>query len=205
MICKITFSKKKNTRLLICKGVFFFMEIYIYSDIQGVELELPEKEPDLIFLLGDIYWRDVEKIDNRYSCPKIGVLGNHDRMDTFVGTNIIDLHAKQIEISGIKIAGFGGSPIYNHKPSSPQYSEMEIKQFTDEIKKIDIFLAHSNPAYEVDNDLTNAHRGFVSLANMMEEGKINYLFHGHIHENAEYLYKNTKVVVTHGLKRIEID
>lgn len=180
------------------------MKIYIYSDIQGIELALPSENPDLIFLLGDIYWRDVEKIDEKYNCPKLGVLGNHDRLDTFEGTDIIDIHKKSVEVGGLKISGFGGSPFYNHKPSSPQYSDAEVMDFVMGMESVDIFLAHANPAMASVEDKTDAHRGFLGLTKLLEEEKAKYLFHGHLHVNEIYEYNRTNVCITHGLRVLEI-
>ena len=181
------------------------MKVIIYSDIHGGEVFFSTEKPDLVFVLGDIDWRDVKMIDDYYSCPKIGVLGNHDKRDTFIGTSIIHAHMKLFEIAGLRIAGFDGCPIYNHKGNSPQYSELEMNMFTQTIHKADIFLAHSNPAYQYINDLRDPHRGFRSLTDLMDERRINMLFHGHIHENNVYTYKETTVVSTHGFRMIEIN
>jgi Icc-related predicted phosphoesterase len=180
------------------------MNFIIYSDIQGIELELPNIEPDFVLLLGDIEWRDVKRIDNHFKCPKLGVLGNHDRIDTFGNTSIIDMHEKVLEIYGIKFAGFGGSPVYNHKPGSPQYDEGDAASFVKKVDNVDIFLAHSNPAFEHNMDKTDAHRGFASFTELIERTKTPYFLHGHLHENTIFDYLETTIIITHGMRNIRL-
>lgn len=52
------------------------MRILSFADTRTT-IELPNLEPDIVFLLGDIPSRVVSKIDKKYKCPKLGVLGNH--------------------------------------------------------------------------------------------------------------------------------
>lgn len=177
------------------------MEIHIYSDIHSQQLILPDNEPDIVILLGDIDWRDVKKIDKHYQCEKIGVIGNHDPLDTFNNTSVINLHENVVEIKGMVFGGFGGCPRYNNKHNCGQYEEWEADKFIKRLDHVDVFIAHSNPVFELGLDKSESHRGFMAFNRMMEHHKVRYYFHGHIHENAEYQMHKTDIISTYGFRR----
>ena len=180
------------------------MKILVYADLHNKKPTFPDVQPDVVFLLGDIHWQYIKEIDEHYDCKKFGVLGNHDGLDYFNHTTVVNLHGKSEVFEGVTIAGFGGSPKYNDKQNSAQYTDMEADEFIRNIGEVDIFISHSNPAVEGFRSLTDGHRGFLSLKNLMDEESVKYLFHGHIHENKEYVYKKTGVVVTYGVRGIEL-
>lgn len=157
------------------------MKVLIYTDIHSSELELMEDVYDAIFLLEDIDWRDVKRIDEHYQCSKFGVLGNHDKMDTFFGTSVVDMHQNIVEFKGFTMAGFSGSPRYNGKERVAQFEEEEVAAFVDGLKGVDIFLAHSNPSFEYTYDKTDGHRGFIAYGDMIVENRVKYFLHGHLH------------------------
>ncbi|MFP3728102.1 metallophosphoesterase [Priestia filamentosa] len=182
------------------------MNVAVYADIHSRELVFPNTRPEFVFLLGDIHWRDVKRIDQHFTknylmpVPCIGVVGNHDVLDTFNHTNIVNIHQRQIEINGVRFGGFGGSPKYNNKYNSGQYEEWEAEKHVRKVKEVDIFLAHSNPAFHISNDTADSHRGFLAFKKIIELGKTKYFFHGHIHENSLKEYKDVKVISTFGLR-----
>lgn len=98
------------------------MLVYFFSDFQG-EKHIPMGNPDLVVLLGDIYYRDAQEIDRVYNCPKIGVYGNHDAHNEWNQTDIKLIHGEVFEYKGITFGGFGGCPRYNRKPN--QYTEKD--------------------------------------------------------------------------------
>ncbi len=186
------------------------MRLAVYSDVHNNDLKYPERKPDFVLLLGDIHWRDVKKINEHFTknydskIPCIGVIGNHDVLDTFKNTTVVDIHKRVIEIEGVKFGGFGGCPRYNNKQNSGQFEEWEAQKFIKGMEKVDIFLAHSNPAYERSENIDSTHRGFASFKQLLDREKTSYFFHGHIHENYEHKYKKIKVFSTYGLKEYEI-
>jgi uncharacterized protein len=168
------------------------MRILAFADVPNGGFVLPDEQPDLVLLLGDIFYRNVLRIDRKYQCPKVGVLGNHDKAHFFDDTDVINVHRKIVKVNGLTIAGFEGSPKYNNKPFG-QHLEIEAEQFVANIyrKKIDIFLAHSNPVYpHTDQD---SHRGFQAFNDLFDYGTVRYFFHGHIHEPFETTINQTRV------------
>ena len=157
------------------------LNILAFADIRTT-VELPDVSPDIVLLLGDVPSRMVGRIDKKYTCKKLGVLGNHCHPKLFEDTCIINMH-KQIKIiEGVTFAGFDGAPVY--KPNDVgQHTEKECELFMKQIDdtQIDIFLSHSNPAYG-DMDLDTAHEGFQSYNPLLMRNQITYLFHGHLHD-----------------------
>lgn len=157
------------------------MNILAFADIR-TSLELPDVQPDVILLLGDIPSLAVARIDRKYDCIKLGVLGNHCHPSVFSGTSVINMHEKTILIKGISFAGFEGVPPYKDRPHG-QRTEAELQSFLNKVKNqhIDIFLMHSNPSYG-DKGLDDAHRGYQAITSFLFEKGITYLFHGHLHD-----------------------
>lgn len=168
------------------------MKLLVLSDFHGVGV-LPEENPDVVVLLGDIEYAEIRKIDARYTCPKIGVLGNHDGPDYLVGTNIINLHERTVEIGGLTFAGFEGCPRYNRR-NYLQYWEDEVASFTDALPTVDVFIAHSNPAVDTVYDETDPHRGFRAFTTYIQEKKPTYFIHGHVHTDKQYTMGETSVL-----------
>jgi Icc-related predicted phosphoesterase len=167
------------------------MQILAFSDLHGMTKELPLLNPDLIFLLGDLDPDEVRFIDQSYSCPKFGVLGNRDFLDLYTDTSVIDVHGRIVQHDGFTIAGFGGCPRYNTK--SNQYEEEEVQQFTDSLPSVDFFIAHANPMLQPSNNRTNPHRGFHAFTQYITQKKPRYFLHGHLHKNEVYFVGQTTV------------
>lgn len=168
------------------------MLVYVFSDFQG-EKVIPDGHPDLVILLGDIYYRDAEEIDKKYTCPKIGVYGNHDTPSEWDRTPIRRIHAETFEFNGVVFAGFGGCPRYNRRRDN-QYTENECAEFMETLDAVDVFLSHSNPAYEQSLDETDAHRGFSSFNRYIENKRPSYFIHGHLHQPSMNRWGDTKVI-----------
>lgn len=179
------------------------MKILAFADVPNGGFDFPDVEPDLVFLLGDIYYRNVLRIDRKYHCPKIGVFGNHDKPHFFDDTEVMNVHRKVVEVKGFTITGFEGSPKYSNKPFG-QHLEVEAEAFVASMyqHQVDFFLAHSNPVYShTDQD---AHRGFAAFNDLMEYGNVRYFFHGHLHEPFELVENQTKIYSVYPYVLIEI-
>lgn len=168
------------------------MNILVISDSHGF-LPTLTSSPDVVFLLGDIDYYELRKIDQLFTCPKFGVLGNHDGPDYFDGTSIQNVHEKVVEWNGYTIGGFGGCPRYN-KRSFLQFHEQEAAAFVNNAPRVDFFLAHSNPQFEVNHDLSDAHRGFRCFSHYIYQKQPAYFFHGHIHEADSYEANETTII-----------
>jgi Icc-related predicted phosphoesterase len=177
------------------------MLIYFFSDFQGAK-EIPEGNPDLVVLLGDIYHTDAKEIDDMYSCPKIGIYGNHDAETEWSKTNIQLIHKDRYTLNGITFAGFGGCPRYNRKPN--QFDEEQCFEFMNTLEKVDVFIAHSNPVYKPSNFQNDAHRGFQPFNDYIEEKQPKYFIHGHLHEPTIKKVKDTEIYCVYPFMKLEI-
>lgn len=178
------------------------LTVLAFADMHSRDLQLPDIQPNVVVLLGDIGFRDVDRINAAYSCPKIGVLGNHDGPDYFDDTEIIDLHGKKITINGISFGGFGGARRYSDKPFG-QYEEEEAEQALERLGRVDLFLAHDGPAKQ--NEPTDrAHRGFDAFTAYVKTYKPTYFLHGHMHEDKQYTLGNTLIRCVFGSKLVKI-
>ncbi|MDX1806483.1 MAG: metallophosphoesterase [Paenisporosarcina sp.] len=160
------------------------MNLLAFADIRTT-LELPEVSPDIVLLLGDIPSKMVSRIDKKYDCRKLGVLGNHCHPSNFSDTSIINMHNHIMTFDGITFGGFEGSPHYKERPYG-QHTESEAQAFSDQLSRtpVDILMTHSNPAYG-DMDLDNAHRGFKAFTDIILYQQISHYFHGHLHDPFE--------------------
>lgn len=157
------------------------MKILAFADVRTT-LVLPEVEPDVVLLLGDIPSKMVSKIDRTYTCEKLGVMGNHCHPLNFNDTNVINMHNQILTLNGVTFAGFEGSPVYKDRPFG-QHTEAEAAAFVQKVAdcQIDILLTHSNPAYG-DFDTDDAHRGFEAFNKLIFNRQLTHLFHGHLHD-----------------------
>lgn len=160
------------------------MNLLAFADVR-TSLELPEVTPDIVLLLGDIPSKMVSRIDKKYSCRKLGVLGNHCHPSNFEDTGIINMHKHIMTFEGITFGGFEGSPQYKERPfGHPTEAEAEV--FVEQLKRtpVDILLTHSNPAYG-HMELDDAHRGFRAFTDLLLSNKVSHFFHGHLHDPFE--------------------
>lgn len=179
------------------------LKILAFADTR-TSLELPDLRPDVVFLLGDIPSKMVSRINKKYDCPKVGILGNHCHPLNFEDTEVQNIHKKVVSIHNYKIAGFEGAPIYKENRTG-QHSENEAKEFCSTLDRqsIDIFIAHSNPAYG-DMNLDDAHRGFNAFNSVVLNNQANYFFHGHLHDPFQKVINGTNVYSVYPYLFIEI-
>ena len=170
----------------------FGKTILAIADIHVNQIDVPDCNPDVVLFLGDIPFQMVEKLDKLYSCPKLGVLGNHDGPDYLDGTSILNIYAQVVEVAGLRFAGFGGAPRYNGK-SHGQYTEDEARAFADGLEYVDVFLAHANPQWVADASQDPVDAGFQALAEYINRAQPAHFFHGHIHERYEKQVHGTMV------------
>lgn len=168
------------------------MKILFLSDLHTTNFKYPTTDVDLVVLMGDIPWEEVKRIDELFTCEKIGILGNHDRLDTFDGLNITNIHDNVYTFNDFTFAGFGGCPYYNGRDG--QYTEDDVRYLTDNIGKVDFFIAHSNPKYGNLEDKRVSHQGFQAFNDYIHEKKPQYFLHGHIHKSFELKIEETNVV-----------
>lgn len=187
----------------LCNGGELCMKILFISDWHNHQYNLPEIEVDLLICLGDFDWRIIEKIDKAFNCPKIGLLGNHDRKDTYRGTSFIHLHKKVAKFGDYLIAGFDGCPKYNTRETA-QYEEEEVEEFMETLEDVDIFIAHANPMLEKNKDKTDAHRGFQSFTKYIKAYQPSYFVHGHNHVDETNRLDRTEIISVYPYYLLEL-
>lgn len=168
------------------------MKALIYSDLHSDEHFFhPNYTPDVVITLGDILNSTLRKIDQYFNCLKLGIPGNHDRKGVFEGTKFINLHGHTLSYGGITFAGFGGCLRYNSKPYG-QYTEDEAAAFLRHLKKVDVFISHSNPSYR-DDDPYEHRNGFKSFSDFIVNQSPRFFIHGHLHEEKHFRLGETEI------------
>ncbi|MCM3358101.1 metallophosphoesterase [Psychrobacillus sp. MER TA 171] len=157
------------------------LKILAFADTRTT-IKLPDVEPDVVLLLGDIQSKTVSQINKKYKCNKLGVFGNHCHPKNFEDTEVVNMHCKIQIINGITFAGFEGAPTYK-SDGVGQHTESECEMFIKELgdRHVDVFISHSNPSYG-DMNLDDAHRGFKSYNPLLMGNQISHFFHGHLHD-----------------------
>jgi predicted phosphodiesterase len=179
----------------------FNKKVLAFSDLHG-ETNYPEAQPDLVVLMGDIPYWAVQDIDQKYACPKVGVLGNHDGPDYFDGTSVVNIHSSVRKVNGITIAGFGGCPRYNSKPHG-QYTQEDAYQFVSQLVYVDLFIAHANIVYNP--TITDKARiGFHAFNEYIERYQPLYFLHGHLHDPKRTSLGRTTIVSIHHHDMIDL-
>jgi Icc-related predicted phosphoesterase len=163
------------------------------------------KEYDLILACGDLKPEYLSFIVTMARAPVLYVHGNHDaQYETNPPEGCDCIEDKVVVFKGLRILGLGGC--YRYRPGKHQYSETEmhrrIAKAKRKIKKlngIDIVISHAPPRGVGDAD-DNAHRGFASFLELMDEYHPRYWIHGHVHMTygidivRELEYNGTKVI-----------
>ncbi len=167
------------------------MKILVLADIESKSLwDFFEKEKlegiDLILSCGDLKPQYLEFLATFAKVPILYVHGNHDDCyETTPPEGCICIEDSIYVHEGIRILGLGGSIRY--KNGIHQYTQQEmnarIRRMFFKIRKhkgFDILLTHS-PAYQIDDDEDNAHRGFEGFVRLLDKYKPSYFIHGHVH------------------------
>ncbi len=179
------------------------MRILAISDQQSpfiYQARFPENFPgvDLILLAGDLRASYVEYITSKVRVPVVYVHGNHreeysvdDNGNKIPPGGVIPAHGKIVNVCGLRIAGWGGSPKYR-EGSAGQYNdaEAEIKMvswFPQMVLNkartghgVDILLSHAPPPGENAGE-GFAHRGSTALGLFHRMYRPRLHVHGHVH------------------------
>ena len=161
--------------------------------------------PDLIVSSGDLPFDYLEYLVSTANVPLLYVPGNHDaslqRADTTwmsleqavpvagpEGCENVD--GRVIEVSGLRVAGLGGSLRY--RPGPNQYSQAQMRwrainlEFRIRLKrarsgrKLDVLITHAPPFGEAEAE-DAAHVGFVAFSRIIKDLHPLLLVHGHVH------------------------
>ncbi|WP_433409377.1 metallophosphoesterase family protein [Saccharomonospora azurea] len=156
---------------------------------------------DLILAAGDLPFDYLDFLASTLDRPLVFVPGNHDPdLSGFGFRNGLALRAgfpsrwpgppggvnadgRVVEVAGVRIAGLGGSPLYNNGPN--QWSERAQARRARRLVRrargpVDVLLTHTPPR-GVGDGPDPVHRGFECLHHAVRRLRPRWLLHGHVH------------------------
>lgn len=162
--------------------------------------ELKRIRPDLILAAGDLPFDYLENLLTRAAVPLLYVPGNHDPDVGYHRSNygpvVVDepipgpqgcdnVDGRLLDISGLRVAGLGGSIRYKEGPNQYSQRAMRRRALTLEARARltrlpDILLTHSPPRGCGDGD-DPPHVGFEAFHRLLRVLKPKLMVHGHLH------------------------
>jgi Icc-related predicted phosphoesterase len=160
---------------------------------------------DLVISCGDLPFDYLEYLVSCANVPLLYVPGNHDPnvkppdttwtpLQTEVpvtgpqGCDNVD--GRVVEVSGLRIAGLGGSLRYKEGPNQYTQAQMQRRAISLELwirlkrvrngRKLDVLVTHA-PPYGVTEAKDAAHEGFKAFNRVIKEFHPLLLVHGHVH------------------------
>jgi len=161
--------------------------------------------PDLVVSCGDLPFDYLEYLVGRVDVPLLYVPGNHDPGLATLNTTWMspqqeapvpgpqgcdNADGRVVEVSGLRIAGLGGSLRYKDGPNQYTQAQMRWRALSLEIRvrlkraragrKLDILITHA-PPYGVGEAEDAAHVGFAAFHRIIRNLHPMLLIHGHVH------------------------
>ena len=168
------------------------MKVAVIADTHGSFRELFNRykdelaQVDIVFILGDCYKTEIQMMNEFFKVPMIGIHGNHDDIDVFKDSKVIDIHSVLVELDNdILVTGFQGSAKY--KPSQYYgYTQNEAKQAIKSLSKADILISHDGPFGYCGNKKELAHCGLKAITDYIRKYQPKIVFFGHHHKNNHF-------------------
>ena len=141
---------------------------------------------DAIISCGDLSANYLETVVTLANVPLLYVPGNHDTAyEQCPPLGCMSIDGKLVTCGGLRIIGFGGSVLYNHRVYGFTEQEMRWRVLKLALRAkltggADIIVTHAPPRGFGDLD-DYAHRGFESFNMALEMLHPAYLIHGHVH------------------------
>lgn len=170
-----------------------------------IENEILIKNPDVIFLLGDLDFFSLEILNKYPNIPKFGVYGNHCREDYFEQLNVKNIHLKKGQIDNFNLLGFNGC--FKTKESRHHYTENQAAEIND-FSDVQIVLTHCPPKGINDNPLERSHQGFESFLTFLKENKPKFWLHGHTYPKQEQKisrFDDSIIIYVHGVEFFDLN
>jgi Icc-related predicted phosphoesterase len=172
-------------------------------------------EPDLIVACGDLTSDYLEYLVTVLNKPLLYVPGNHDPATQRGPEGCVNVDMRIEEVSGLRVAGLGGS--HRYRPGPNQYTQEQMRSRVRRLVKksrirgvgprIDVTLTHSPPAGVGDDD-DACHRGFEAFHELISQTSPKLFVHGHIHpygrKNVDHMVGSTQVVNAVGYRLVEV-
>jgi Icc-related predicted phosphoesterase len=205
------------------------MRILAVSDVEdeAVAASLASKvgSVDLVVGCGDLSYEYLDFIATALGVPLRAVHGNHDTPpenldDRAIGVwwRGIDLHGRVVEIDGVLLGGFEGSPLYSRGPY--QFGEFDVwlailrmvpSLIANRIRRgrfLDVLVTHA-PPLGIHDQRDKAHRGFAAFRTFLRVFHPRYHLHGHTHvydrrTETTTQFGRTTVMNTYGARTVDI-
>ena len=171
---------------------------------------------DAVLSCGDVPPEYLTYLGHIFRVPVYHVRGNHDlRYRTRPPQGAVDVHARVVEVHGVRIVGFEGSMWYNGGPM--QYTEAEMRRLLWKTRPliwwhggVDVVLTHAPPRGLGDGE-DLCHRGFQCFVRFIDTYQLRWFIHGHVHRrfhdpSQRLLWRgNTTILNTFGWHIVDID
>lgn len=163
------------------------------------------KDYDLIISAGDLKASYLSFLVTVGHAPVFYVHGNHDTgYEQRPPEGCDDIDGRLIIYNGLRIVGLGGCRKYHE--GAHQYTERQMQKRMKKLRwdiikagGVDIVVTHAPPLGVGDAE-DNAHRGFETLLDFIDQYHPVYLLHGHVHltygqdQTREREYHGTRVI-----------
>lgn len=163
------------------------------------------KNVELVISTGDLKPEYMSFIVTMLNVPLYYVPGNHDSVyEVRRPEGCINIDNKVVNFKNLRIAGFGGSMLYNGGMHQWTERQMYLKYLKKKLlfrRGLDILVSHA-PAYELNDGRDLCHNGFKTFRKILNIYKPKYFFHGHQHLNYAsqkrvMKYNNTTIINTY--------
>lgn len=169
--------------------------------------EVKKLHPDLVVACGDLPFDYLEFIVTMVNVPLLYVPGNHDPeirpalskpliQPTYEDERLLgpqgctNIDGRVVDAAGLRIAGLGGSPMYNNGPNQYTDGEMARRALKLEMRcrlrklrdgrGVDLLVTHA-PPLGVGDQSDDAHRGFKAFHRLVDKLSPKLMVHGHVH------------------------
>lgn len=139
---------------------------------------------DLVLAAGDLSWGYLEELASLIDAPAAFVPGNHDPTTSKGPSGWLNLDRVALQLSGLRVAGLGGSVRYND--GGHQYTQEEFDARADQLvaaamaEPVDVLLTHA-PPFRLGDEPDPAHVGIRALHGVLSALEPSWHLHGHIH------------------------
>ena len=157
------------------------------EEVPAMRSRVRDLHVDLVLAAGDLPWDYLESLVSLLDAPAAFVPGNHDpATGRGVGPRgLVDVDGQIRTISGLRVAGLGGSVRYND--GAHQYTQKEFDRRARRLLKqardagaVDLLLTHA-PPLGLGDEPDPAHVGISALHGVLEQLRPSWHLHGHIH------------------------
>lgn len=154
---------------------------------ENIEDALDGECPDIVLMLGDNMYEDIEAIRDcmsKLDIPIVGISGNHDDTNLLSELGITNIHMNTVQFKGVKISGFGGSIKYKDDSSKLLFTNEQSEVMLSDFPPCDIFITHDKPCFEkhLNENSIHSHSGLTGIARYIENNRPELHLHGHLHE-----------------------